>query len=247
MPGSRYSEHAPVGDLRRYVTCVWFQHIPADGTAHMQRIVPDGCVDAMWCDGDLTVAGPDTGPRVAPLAPGTTFVGIRLRPGAAPLLLGDIPASALRDSTVDLSQLWGASADRLADRLHAAAGTQASADILQRAMLGRVAGFDADPVVEAVVGAFANSDPVPVTVLAASLGLSERQLRRRVTEAVGYAPKTLESILRFQRAITLGRAEANRQRPPLAGLAATAGYADQSHLAREVRRLAGITPQALLT
>lgn len=79
-------------------------------------------------------------------------------------------------------------------------------------------------------------------MLAEKVGLSERQLRRRFTEAVGYGPKALHSILRFQHALDLGR----RGDPGLAAIAYQAGYADQAHFTREVRRLAGMTPTELL-
>ncbi|HWV37343.1 MAG TPA: helix-turn-helix domain-containing protein [Vulgatibacter sp.] len=56
---------------------------------------------------------------------------------------------------------------------------------------------------------------------------------------VGLAPKLLLRLLRFQRAV------AALSSGPLASLAAVtqdAGYADQAHLTREFRALAGITP-----
>ncbi|MEY9863982.1 transcriptional regulator GlxA family with amidase domain [Catenulispora sp. GAS73] len=84
--------------------------------------------------------------------------------------------------------------------------------------------------------------PPHVPALADAVGLSERQLRRRFTEAVGYGPKTLHGILRFQHALRLGRAAPNS----LADVAYQAGYADQAHFTREVRRLAGLTPTELL-
>jgi AraC-like DNA-binding protein len=62
-------------------------------------------------------------------------------------------------------------------------------------------------------------------------------------DALGYGPKTLERILRFQRFRALA---ARRPYLGLAELAAVAGYADQSHLTRECRRLAGGTPTSLL-
>jgi AraC-like DNA-binding protein len=161
-------------------------------------------------------------------------------------LLGDVPASALRDTTIDMRELWGAPAGQLVEQLHVTCGVQATADVLQGAVAARMAGFQPDPVVETVVALLGGGDPAPVAALAAAMGLSERQLRRRVTKAVGYPPKTLEGILRFRHAITHGRGNPDRRRPPLAEVAVAAGYADQSHLTREVRRLAGLTPRALL-
>jgi transcriptional regulator GlxA family with amidase domain len=71
--------------------------------------------------------------------------------------------------------------------------------------------------------------------------VSERQLERRFLELVGYGPKTLQRILRFQRFL----ARVTRPEVSLAGAAALAGYADQAHLSRETRRLAGLTPRQL--
>ena len=65
--------------------------------------------------------------------------------------------------------------------------------------------------------------------LGAALGVSERQLRRRFADAVGYGPKTLARVLRFQRFLALGRRPAATWRAWRCG----AGYADQAHLTRE--------------
>ena len=44
------------------------------------------------------------------------------------------------------------------------------------------------------------------------LGVSERQLRRRFAEAVGYGPKTLARVLRFQRFLDAARETATTSR-----------------------------------
>jgi transcriptional regulator GlxA family with amidase domain len=67
-------------------------------------------------------------------------------------------------------------------------------------------------------------------------------LRRRFHTAVGYGPATLARILRFGRFLSL----LDGGRDDLAGLAFEAGYADQAHLSRETRRLAGLSPAGLL-
>ena len=72
------------------------------------------------------------------------------------------------------------------------------------------------------------------------LSVGERRLYRRCCQAVGYGPKTLERVLRFQRAVRLAG-----QTGSLAVLAARTGYADQAHLTRESRRLGGTTPSDL--
>jgi len=82
---------------------------------------------------------------------------------------------------------------------------------------------------------------VEIAPMAAELGVSERQLRRRVTRAVGYGPKRLARVLRLQRAVGAARAG-----DELARVALDAGYADQAHFAHECRELAGVPPTALL-
>ena len=81
------------------------------------------------------------------------------------------------------------------------------------------------------------------TDLVHALGVSERQLRRRFDAAVGYGPKTLQRVLRFQR--FLARITPRGEISDLAQLAAETGYADQAHLTREVGRLSGLSPAGL--
>ena len=85
------------------------------------------------------------------------------------------------------------------------------------------------------------SDSDAVREVADAVGLGERQLRRRSLAAFGYGPKTLQRVLRFQRALGLARSGM-----ALADVAQAAGYADQPHLANEVRVLAGVPVRALL-
>jgi AraC-like DNA-binding protein len=68
-------------------------------------------------------------------------------------------------------------------------------------------------------------------------------LHRRVLGAVGYGPKVLARIVRFRRFLAL---VSRRDAVSLADLAHSAGYADQAHLARECRALAGRTPAELV-
>jgi AraC-like DNA-binding protein len=245
-PSSDYRERAPVAALDRHVACVWRQRIGPGTAPRVHRIVPDGCVDIIWMDGSLHVAGPDTGPVLAPLAPRSTVVGIRFRPGLAPTMLG-LPAAELLDARVDLDLLWGRTTERLAERLSDAPGVETAMRVLERELIERLPeSAPADPLIEGAVAELRAGPPAPVVAkLATNLGISERQLHRRCVSAFGYGPKTLDRVLRFQRFLAMARSAPWNQ-TGLARLAADAGYADQAHLARECRALGGLPPHLLL-
>ena len=99
-----YREYRPPSTLEPVVACLW-EHEPAE--AHVQRIVPDDCVDLIWeSERELVIAGPDSGPRRVALPAGARSSGVRLRPGAAGAFLR-LPASELRDSQVAAAVVWG--------------------------------------------------------------------------------------------------------------------------------------------
>jgi methylphosphotriester-DNA--protein-cysteine methyltransferase len=208
-------------------------------------VLPDGCIDIVWTDDSLIVAGPDT--AAVPLAwrPDARFAGIRFRPGLGPAVLG-VPASAVLDARVDLGDVMGARARCLEDQLRRAPSLQAAAGALAGAVRGWLpAAAPADRLVEAAVATLRASDgPRPVASLAGELGVSERQLNRRFVAAVGYGPKLLHRILRLRRFLRL--AAGGPERHNLAALAHEAGYADHAHLVRDCQELAGLPPARLV-
>jgi AraC-like DNA-binding protein len=237
-PGSFRAEWAPPSALERHVAYVW-----AERSDRAEPLLPDGAVELVWSGNGLFVRGADT--RAYPVGrfPNRTFVGLRFRPGAASEILG-LRGAELADARVGVSQLWGRSEmERLEEILAACSSARQAGDVLEAAVKARIREAP-DPAVEQVVAALATRVPdVRVCALARWIGLSERQLLRRCTSALGYGPKTLDRIFRFQRFRSLAL------RLPhfgLAELAAAAGYADQPHLTRECVRLAGETPTALL-
>jgi AraC-like DNA-binding protein len=207
--------------------------------------VPNGSAEVVCALGSVPrVVGPRTGATEELLAPGTTVVGIRFRPGAAPPALG-LPASELVDVDLGADELWGETALALGEAV-ADASPQAAAGVLERAVARRLAeGPDLDQVVSEAVRRLVGGQPAEIRSLAAALCISERQLRRRCEAAIGLGPKTLDRMLRFQRFLALA-GTLERPSGQLARLAAEAGYADQSHLTREAMRLDGRSPRTLL-
>jgi AraC-like DNA-binding protein len=189
-----------------------------------KRILPDGCLDLIWQDGTVFVAGPDTTAQVGRASPGSRFFALRFGSGTGPAVLG-LPASEVVDRRVPLDLLWPAEPVRriaeAADPL--AALTEAARERWR----------EPDRVMVAMAAACRAGRPVGA--IAHRSGLSPRQLQRRSNTAFGYGPKTLARVFRLQRAVTLAR-----QGSPFAAVSAEAGYADQPHLSREVRALAGV-------
>ncbi|MEV0193356.1 DUF6597 domain-containing transcriptional factor [Kitasatospora purpeofusca] len=270
MGSSWYAERPPGAAPARQVACVWVRRNGA-GSAYGQLVVPDGCVDLVRSAAGLEVVGPDRAPRTVPVPGGAELAGVRFRPGAAGLLLGAMPVRELCDLQVPLAEVVGAgAAERLAERLAeqdresggerggewgaGVCGPAQVAAVLDAFVASRVPGWEPDRAVERAVALLGRPVGARLPDLAAELGLSERQLRRRVTDAVGYGPKTLHAVLRFRRAMAWARSGAGggvaggegAEVPELAEVAVRAGYADQAHLTREVRRWSGLSPTVLL-
>lgn len=238
------------------------RHAAVDGW-----VLPDGCMDLVRTDGTLLVAGPDTRPHRAGLAGPGTVVGIRLPPGAAPVVLG-VPALELRDACTALEDVWGARrAAAWSDRLDEADVATARADVAADLPRGEadppesadLTGRSTPATLEALELLLAQAlaaqgdrpDEVRATValvraghgatqVADRLGVTTRTLHRWSLDSFGYGPRILGRVLRLQRAVALLGAG----HPPV-DVAHRAGYADQPHLSREVRALTGSTPSAL--
>jgi AraC-like DNA-binding protein len=236
-----YLEWTVAAPLRRYLACSWTGGLQPQ-VRSVEPVLPDGCMDIVWDGARLFVAGPDTAPNWA-ATQGPFAVGVRFRPGMGPLFLG-VPAHALRDQRVDLDLLW-AHAGEASDELATSSTLRQAAASLEQWVLRRVPGVEApDPLVETAVGLWSRGTATAATSrLAERAGITERHLHRRFVAAVGYGPKLLQRVLRFQAFL----AACGDATPGLAELAIEAGYADQAHLGRETRALAGLTPTELRT
>jgi AraC-like DNA-binding protein len=240
-----YREYAPPASLARAVSCLWVGVTPAAG-APPTRVLPDACTDLIWRSGSgVSLAGPDTGPVLAPVPPGTVLAGVRLRPGAGGAALG-LPLSALLDQQLVpdavRTGLPGGRGTSLVTQVHGELAPGEAMHRLVRLTGEMVAGAPPDPLVAEAARQLSRPD-ARVGLVARHLGISERQLHRRCVAAVGYGPVLLRRVLRFRRAVS--RIDAGGALDDLAGLAVRAGYAHQAQLTRESQDQAGRAPAAL--
>jgi AraC-like DNA-binding protein len=224
-----YAEWAPPPALRGMVACLWAGDVP-EGHDRDALVLPDGCSDLIWEAGTgAFVAGPDTGPVYHASPAGTVMIGVRFRPSGGGPALG-LPLSEVRDRRADLSDVLPAAnravARMLAPGLDPAIAARRVVDVAGALVAGRAPDLAVARAVRLL------GDPAArVEQIATEVNVSERQLRRRFHDAVGYGPKTLQRVHRFQRFVR--RLDASAGSCDLATAATDFGYADQAHLTRD--------------
>ncbi|MFJ3791307.1 helix-turn-helix domain-containing protein [Kitasatospora sp. NPDC090091] len=165
-------------------------------------------------------------------------VQVRLSPVIARAVLGASPAD-LDGGVVSLDDLWGREAARFREQLGEAASWR-DRFALTDALLARrfEAGPPVDPEVARAWHRIVDSRGLArVDELAAEVGWSRKRLWSRFRSQLGVPPKRAVKLVRFDHAahrLVAGEGAAR--------VAADAGYADQSHLHRDVMAFTGATP-----
>ncbi|MFJ4778130.1 helix-turn-helix transcriptional regulator [Streptomyces sp. NPDC088762] len=167
---------------------------------------------------------------------------VLLAPWAAYTLLG-VEMHEWADSIVDPVELVGRRVDDLAGALAALPSWSRRFRLLDTTLAQWSAA--GPPCSARVVWAWEElsrtGGTVPIRHLAEQSGWSWRQFESRFRQQIGMPPKTIARIMRLHRALRLlNRGQAVSQ------AALACGYSDQSHLAREVRRMTGRTTTQLL-
>ncbi len=151
------------------------------------------------------------------------------------------PICELEGGIVDLEEVFGPAGRRLLEEVRDAP-TWRQRFALVDAFLLAAAQRGPRPRVEVTRAWQVLSDSggaVPIRQLAQEVGWSHKHLIAQFTQKVGLPPKTVARLVRFHRAVArlpTGVTSGWSQ------LAVESGYADQSHLIREFRDFAGITP-----
>jgi AraC-like DNA-binding protein len=237
---ARYAEMAPPPDLASDIACFWTMRIDQDAGTFLQHLLPDLTVDVVSLNGrPFFVRGPPTSATQLELQSGAILAGVRLRASVARRLLDRSPADLL-DGIAPLDTAIRTSLrDAVAD-----AGRSVHATIAT--LLRRQLAIDddqADAVVRSAIDWLAGNSRGSLDDLSRHVGWSSRELRRRFVAAVGVGPKLAQRMLRVQHALRL--AHISKGAVSLSSLAQECGFADQSHLTRELGRFAQLTPREM--
>ena len=233
--------HQAADVLRPYVGCFWVITAERDATI---RIVPDAStaisVELQGRPSQWSLRGPLLRPDERRFTSAATLVGVRLRPGVAFILSG-IAADGIVGRRIDVSTI--AAFRELVEEDPAPQTPAQCIDALQRFLIGRLRNASVNTVVAKALHEIERNPTCPrVGDIAARCHVSPRHLNRLMRIWIGFGPKYLASIIRFQ--TTLKEIEHDPARSG-AALATETGYFDQAHLTTNVTRFAGATPRHL--
>jgi AraC-like DNA-binding protein len=163
---------------------------------------------------------------------------VRLSPVVAHAVLGAAVAD-LNGAVVSLDDLWGREAARISEHLGDLSSWEDRFTVADAWLARRytAASQVAPEVAWAWRGIVAGRGMIRIEHLAAELGWSRKRLWSRFHSQVGLPPKRAAKLVRFDHAVhglVAGQ--------DAAGVAAASGYADQSHLHRDVVAFTGLTP-----
>ena len=266
---SGYVGQAPAAPLNAFVALLWTSARPA-GLLHarewnlptgradlvlpldrpaLRRFDPAGDAQGRWLAGGVLQGAMDR-PTLRDTASASIVVGAQFHAAGLAGLLG-MPADELAGRSLALDDVWPGWAARLrqcvldSGALHQ---PQQRLAWLQQGLLQRLAGSgraempgqtpSTDPMVLWALKQLADGQPVGAVQRAS--GCSPTTFIRRFRAATGLAPQRHLALLRFNAALALAH-----QGQRWVDVAADAGYADQAHLSRELRRFAGVSPVRL--
>lgn len=253
-----FRSRIPTGPLDRAVASIWYargrvpyrrERIAPTGSSVAVIVLGDPIIEtAVGARGGSVVAdrGFFIGPHDRPVInepTGETFaVGVVTTPvGCAAVF--DVAPGSVAGRVVPLDEAWAGAAE-VRNELLAMTDPEAMLDRLTGALED---GLDlTDPGLDRCARAveILEADPlVSIAEVAQELGVSHGHLDREFRRIVGLRPRQLARQRRVARLLAGIDARGD---VAWADLAAALGWADQSHLIRDVKRHTGVTPSAYL-
>lgn len=230
----------PSPELRPYISHYW---VSCDNRQSLYTILPDGSVDLVFAAGqssaDSWLFGTSTSASEVPLAMGTSYLGVRFRPGQARHFM-KLAAKELTDGQEAAIDTLRFCLRDLPEQITAPSIFRQ----LDRVFMSHLVHAQPQPqrIDQVIHWVETHQGNIRIEEAARMFGKSRRQLERTFLEVVGVPPKLFASIVRFQHAAR----QIAVSGMVLAEVALAGGYTDQSHMNNEFRRLSGTSPGKFL-
>jgi AraC-like DNA-binding protein len=245
-----FRNHRPAPPLADFIDSIW--HYECYGALHrMDRILPSGDMgivinlrEEVFRVHDekfpgAIMSGVYSEFFAIDTAQQSYTLGIHFKPGGAFPFLG-MPAGELQGRHVALSDLWGARAGEMRERLVEATSIDERFRIVEEMLLEHFRPVRVPhPAVACALKAVGRTHNV--AELTAQIGLSPKRFADVFRDEVGVTPKLFCRIRRFQQAL---RRLSEGKRVEWADFALSAGYYDQPHFIHDFRSFSGLNPSS---
>lgn len=237
----RVARHKPPARLAPFVDNIWMIEWNLTGRPpEVQKVLPAPNANLVIGAGQTKLFGVIRGVHGRSLEGTGRVVGLRFRTGGVRPFLAE-PVATLTDRTVPAKVVTGVDDDEAEAQVLGARDHAAMIRAVEAMLHSRLP--QPDPAIEVVCSIIARArrenGPQRAEALAREVGMTVRTMQRLFREYVGVSPKWVIRRYRLQEAawrLAQGTDE------PLSELAASLGYFDQAHLARDFTRLFGCPP-----
>ncbi len=254
-----YKEFTPPATAAAFCENVWWYKTPSGDSGAVHRVLPDLAVnvqltyqraaDGSVHDPRVIVCGPLRTPQVAEFEPRREIVSLKLKLEWCAAVI-DLPSVEHRERGLELGAIHPRLAADLLARLERSHAMHEATEILISGFMQHARRrMNVRPSVSARALDLVRhaKGRCAVERVAECLRVSPRYLRRAVDQEIGMSLKRYARVVRLLHAVTTADAYSACGAISWAGLAADAGFYDQSHLIRECHDLCGLTPGEIMS
>lgn len=172
----------------------------------------------------------------------TSLIIVVFQPAGIKKLLG-IPAFELRDSIINLEEVFCKEGIEVDDMLAEASTIKEKSNILNLffTSIALKKRSEKEQIVSALINfILKNKGLISSSQMVKFTGYTERHIERLFMESIGLNPKNFANIIKLHN--FLQQLKSKSDKTNLTEIAYQAGYIDQSHLIKEFKKITGMTP-----
>lgn len=239
-----YQEFKPIGTPFGNHIAVYYQFKTTEESIHSLSLIPDGCFDILFrCHPQKPGAILWTSPLQRRLQPNfhknCVYFGVRFYPEQGLLKL-KYPMKEMLDQQIPLLDVLGMDESYI-EKISEADSFSNRIEVFNEFLSGFPLNKNNDYqiVFSAIKSISASSGLLNISELAKKIGYSDRYLRGKFEEYIGFSPKQFCQIVKFQNCLHKLLFEEDKD---LLDLIYDYGYYDQAHFIRGFKKYAYFTP-----
>ncbi len=233
------SHQLPSEKLSEYINKYWTAHNPTDEYIEVP-IVPDGCIDIIFKNGEAFLSGLMKTTQVITIHPDDKYFGIQFKPYAVALLF-DEDMSYFNDMFKPLDKIDATLTKELSFLMQSKQNPYSKLNVYFEAYFVK---HKVDSLLlNAIEGIKSSDGNIGIADLCDVLNIHQKKLERVFVSQVGVSPKQFSKIVRFYKThrVLLEEGTDNPTQKVLDN-----GYFDQAHFNRDFKKFTGVSPNSKL-